>query len=184
MSSTTKTAQRRGHLGRAGFNRGQYTWRDQTAAAVGVLAASANYTDEYDVTSMHERVAARELTAVDVAHLDQEEAAAYRTAVQAVNDIWVLDHDLDLRELGFNTDSVNGTVYRDGEHLLIDVQHKDTVEQPSGSLFVLNPDGSATTFDNYSDEDGERWVPMSGLRDELFKELLAASRDGSLGDHL
>ncbi|WP_159600073.1 hypothetical protein [Agromyces humi] len=183
--TTTTTAQRRGHLGRAGFNRGQYTWRDQSAAVEGVLQVSANYqSDEYDVTSLHARVHAGEIESVALELLTDDELAAFRTSVQAVNDVWVLDHDLDIRELGGASDWVAGHVYRDGEHLIIDVQHKDPIEQPSGSLFVLNPDGSVNTYDNFSEEDGERWTPMSGFREELFKELMSASRDGSLGDHL
>ena len=138
----------------------------------------------YDPTFFYDRIGqSKDLREVKQDVLAESEQALVRNATQAINDTWALEHGR--YETGRVGTFVDTTVYRDGRFLVADIQHKDQNDAPYGSLVVFSADGSTVgTFDNVSDEFGERWIPMTGLRAQLVADLNESSADGSLGDQL
>ena len=120
---------------------------------------------------------------VKVIDLSEAEQALVRNATQSTNDSWALDNGV------YNTsdpgDWTETTVYRDGELLIADVQHKNQDEAPFGILVAFDSAGNTVgQHSNVSDEFGERWTPTVGLPARLLIDLNEASQDGSLGDQL
>jgi hypothetical protein len=159
---------------------GRFTGRKYGFPEVGLTYGTL---PEYDPTFFYDRaVHSATVKAVALNRLPRVLQAAVRNADQAVNDAWALENGVDAdRESTWTSTSV----YRDGDLVIADIQHKDQSEAPFGSLIVLNDDGKLVgQYDNVSDEFGERWVPASGLRAQLLSDLAESSADGSLGDHL
>ena len=135
----------------------------------------------FDPTFYKERTAGT--TPLDVTALSAAQATAVRNATQAVSDAWALEHGIN----GFpqSDDHAMSTVFRDGDHIVIDVQHRDLTDAPFGSIVVVDKDGSTIgAYDDVADDFGPRYEPMAGLRAQLLADLAESSSDGSLGDTL
>jgi hypothetical protein len=135
----------------------------------------------FDPTFYTERTAGSNL--IDVSTLPLRQAAAVRNATQAVSDAWALEHGLN----GFpqSDDHATAQVFRDGEHLVVDVEHTDLSDAPFGAIVVVDKAGATVAaFDNVADDFGPRYEPMTGLRAQLLADLAESSSDGSLGDTL
>ncbi|QNE48669.1 hypothetical protein F1C58_16560 (plasmid) [Glaciihabitans sp. INWT7] len=165
----------------ARLNDGTFTEKTYGAPEVGLAFPEL---PAYDPTFFYDRIGvASELSAAETEDLSPTHQALVRNATQAVNDAWVLDNGL--RQTNVNGDWVDTKVYRDGEFIVADVQHKNQDEAPFGSLLVFDDAGRIVgQFDNHSDDFGPRWQPIAGLRAQLFADLNESSADGSLGDHL
>ena len=163
------------------IDNGQFTFKPLTPSAIGLEHPEL---PEYDPNFFYDRVgqsaALRQLNERD---LDETEQANIRIATQAVNDSWALQKGT--YETGNSSQYVETTVYRDGNYLVADVQHKDQSTAPLGSLIVFDVDGKLVgSYDNEADNFGDRWTPTTGLRSQILTDLLESSADGSLGDHL
>jgi hypothetical protein len=138
----------------------------------------------YDPNFFYDRAGA----SADVRELDENSVplshvAHVRNAVQAVNDAFALENDIPGSPPA--NEWVETKVYKDGDFLVADIQHRDQTTAPYGSLVVFDKSGRTVgKFDNHSDEYGARWQPMAGLRNQLFADLSESSSDGSLGDQL
>lgn len=156
------------------LNNGTFTEKTQNHPEIDLTYPAL---PSYDPTFFYDRtVQGNQLNRVEVAALTAQEQALVRNCTQAVNDTWALEHGS--YETGQVGSFVETTVWRDGDFLVADVQHKDQEQAPYGSLVVFDASGTVTgRFDNVSDEFGERWIPMGGLRSQLVDDLNEITRD-------
>ncbi|KQO98712.1 hypothetical protein [Leifsonia sp. Leaf264] len=185
---STTTVKPRGHVGVDGkFHKSKFTWKDQAQPEAGSFLVADEYTADYNVDDFHDRVAGKYIP--EVTNLSEEERTFASAASAAVNGVWELEHlneIEDLRKLGMQDDAtfIEAKTYRDGDRLLVSVRHTDEAESPTGSLFVLNTDGSVSAYDDYSDNYGERWVEMAGYRGEQISQLMGAAQHGSVSEYI